>query len=178
MASVKKPIELGCEAKCKVTGFKGTVNVKHDMLGGNVMWSIQPPVVNKSGEAVSMPEAVAIDTHMLVRTGDGVSKELPPVDTTCTINTGEEVEDKITGFKGTATEMVTFQNGCIYFVIEGPLTQKMPEGLPKSKLFLHSRLKCTAVGVSKDTRLVRTPGVKDDPGGPMVRRSRETYARS
>jgi hypothetical protein len=180
MAEETKPIVLGCEVKDKVSGFTGQVTIKHEMLGGNVMWAIQPPVVIKKDTEIKMPDAVSLDAHMLKRTGDGISAELPPIDTTCTIKPGEKVEDIITGYRGTATEKVTFQNGCVYFQVEGPLTQKLPENLPKAKLFLHSRLTRTATGVSNNERLVPPGNEKPSrrsPGGPMIRNTHAVYAR-
>lgn len=169
---------MGCEVEDRVSGFHGTVIIKHEVLGGNVMWSVQPKAVPEPGKAITMPESISIDQHMLVRTGDGISESLPVVDADCTIKPGQKVKDKITGYEGTATEKVTFQNGCIYFSVEGPLTQKLPDGIPKSKLFIHSRLDKKADGVSKDTRLVpqETAAPKKPPGGPMVRNASQTYS--
>ena len=40
------------------------------------------------------------------------------MDTTVTVQTQDRVRDRVSGLEGTAVEKVTFQNGCVYFIVQ------------------------------------------------------------
>lgn len=168
MAS-KKPLEMGCKAKDAVTNFEGIITSKLTQLRGNVMWGLQPPL-KKAGD--SMPESIFVDEHLLIRTGDGVSKLILPTDAEVKVKLGEEVEDTITSFAGTITSRVDYSNGCVYFVVDPKGFDKDGNKL-KDEKFQHSRLKRTGAGVSQTLAAVPAftdPATKTKPpGGPMIR---------
>lgn len=159
-------VKLGVEVRDRVSQFKGVVTQKIEQISGNVMYSVQP--VSKKGE---YPDAYDIDGHLLEVIGVGVSKLLPEVDDSVTIKLGEAVQDVVTGFKGMAVSKVTFQNGCVHFVVAGKVSKDGKELLSFS--VNHKRLKKTGPGVTgryaKITKARdKSPGAKA-PGGPSTR---------
>lgn len=108
-------IELGQTVKDVSTGFEGMTIHKMEMLNGNVQYAIQPPM---APGATTYPDAMSLDYHLLEITGDGIKDRATPAPTDVGIKLGEKVRDKITGFVGTTTVMVTYINGCIRFWVE------------------------------------------------------------
>ena len=152
--------DLGMCVRDKVTGYQGIVTVKTEMTNGCVQMGIQPQSKNNA-----MPDAHFIDIHLLEVVDEGVSRDIPPVDDTVTINLGEHVRDIVSNFEGITTEKVTYQNGCVYFIVQ-PKSSKKHE-LPESIKFPHQRLKRIGMGIYKKPapqKPVRKP--KDISGGP------------
>lgn len=111
MSEVK--IRLGNKVKDRVTGLTGYVTSRSDQLNGNVQFGVQPP-----GEGDKIPDSQYVDHFMLEVLEEGFANDLPPVDDTVTVQLQDKVRDKISGMEGTATEKITFQNGCVYFIVQ------------------------------------------------------------
>lgn len=134
------PLQLGVVARDLVTGLTGTASAKVEMLNGNVQWNIIP-----KGDGAEAKSGNCIDWHMLEVIDKGVSAKVP-VPPSSDIMLGNEVEDLVTGFKGTATERTTFLNGCVYFHVT-PKAKKGEE-YPSGILLEHKRLKFVGKGVA------------------------------
>lgn len=74
--------------------------------------------------------------------------------------TGEEVKDLVTGFKGVVTAMCKYFNGCIQYRVKP--TKLTEDGEPKKSLwFDEEQLKCT----KKTTKI--KPELSSQTGGPQ-----------
>lgn len=134
------PLQLGVIARDLVSGLTGTASAKVEMLNGNVQWNVMP-----KGDGLELKGGNCVDFHMLEVIGKGVADKVP-VPPSSDIMLGNEVEDLVTGFKGTVTERTTFLNGCVYFHVV-PKAKK-GEDYPSGILLEHKRLKFVGKGVA------------------------------
>jgi hypothetical protein len=71
----KIELDMGVEARDRVTGLKGIITGKTIYINGCVQWLLKPPV-DKDGKLV---DGCWIDTIQLEVTGPGISIETPEV---------------------------------------------------------------------------------------------------
>lgn len=133
---VKKPIMMGNKVKDVTTGFAGHVTAISERPNAATMYGVQPPTKKGSTE---YPKAVYIDGIALDVIDKGNAARLPEVDSRVRIGLGDQVEDTVSGLVGITTEKITFQNGCVHFVVMGRLLGDKKE--PPSLFLQHDRLK-------------------------------------
>lgn len=155
---------LGTEVRDRVSGFAGIATSMSEKLSGTIQIGVQP----KTGEKGEMPEAYAIDYQILEVVGEGVSKNIPPVDNAVTVALGDEVIDTVSGYKGITVEKATFVNGCVHFGVQSKVVKdnKCPEPL----YFDHKRLKVVKAGAAQ--KAAQPAEGKAPPGGPNRRAPR------
>lgn len=162
-------IQLGNLVKDKLSGFTGTVSSHHLQLSGVEQYGVQPHVTTK--DPTKAPDAMSFDECTLEVTGKGIAASLPPTDDTVTIILGEEIEDTASGFRGIATEKVTFCNGCVYFRFVSK-TKSNLDGKPATLFLSHRQLKKIGNGlnVPAGNLIVKaTEAPARAPGGPSAR---------
>ena len=102
-------LRLGTIVKDKVVGIPGMLTTYNIDMEGNEQYVFQPSSIN--------PETgVPTDVHWVVAsriTGGVEIDKVLPVDVLST-----QVEDKATGFKGTAVCLYYYMNGCIHFDVK------------------------------------------------------------
>lgn len=100
-------VEVGDKVKCKVTQIEGIVTVRHDYLYGCSRVGIQP-----EGEAEGKAKAAhhtdiyqvdIVTKHAVTRNGLIPKSE---------IALGDDIEDRISGFKGVCTGMAEWLYAC------------------------------------------------------------------
>lgn len=141
-------IKMGFEMIEAVSKFRGKVIARNEQLAGNIQFGLQPEV---KGEA--MPDAHYFDWHCLGIVGPGISARLA-TPATSGLRLGEAVKDVLSGFSGLITERITFQNGCIFFVVQPkmPWWRRLwgdPGSYPESRMFERQRLRRTGPGLSE-----------------------------
>lgn len=159
-------IRLGLILRDRITGFQGTCTAKVDILGGNVMWTLQPRAklptkIDDIDSPVIVADAKSIDEHTLEIIGDSGLKPLAYDPEAMSISLGEEVKDSFTGNTGHVNERITFFNGCVYynFIVNNRTVTNEVE----SKMFLpYQRLEKTGKSLA---RIV--PKSEKAKGGPM-----------
>lgn len=147
-------IKLGQSVKDKVSGLKGIVSSKLESVTGNVQFGVQP-----KGDGADVKEAQFIDHFTLEVTGDGVSKDCPPVDATVRVGLQDTVRDRVSGMTGVCLERLTFLNGCVHFVVQpAAATSGSEKGLlPKSACLAHGRLEVIKAHAERATQDKITP---------------------
>lgn len=143
----KQELKLGMIVQDKASGLKGMLTARHELLFGSTQYAIQP-----KGKGHDYPESRLIDEQQIKIISKGESAGLPSEDDTVEILLGEEVEDRITGFKGTTEERVVFMNGCVFFNMTTKMHHSKENGAPECKThFINGRkLKRVGFGVSKE----------------------------
>jgi hypothetical protein len=149
----EQQVERGDEVVCRVTGFKGVTTGEETRLQGMVRYDVQPPV-DKDGK---IPEAYTIDVNNLEVVTKAKVKSAPKLQTD--LNLGDEVEDKLTGFRGVVTVQGVSLNGCVRMVVQPKLDKDGK--LPESKGFDVDRL--------KRIEKAKVPEGQRKTGGPMER---------
>lgn len=168
----KKEVKLGHTVRDMVTGFTGIATQLVELLSGTVQFAVQPKLGAKATPG-DYPNGMNLDIQTLEFVDDGVAKTvIPPAVTELVL--GNEVEDILTGFKGTLTSKNTFINGCVYFHVLPKMTkeQKEQNKAPDSEFFDHARLKKISDGVVKKAAVTLEKPVAQRTGGPATRMSR------
>ncbi len=105
-------LALGREIEDRVSKMRGIcVHVAY-RLNGSVAVSIQPPSDGSECKGANMFDAVRCAI-----VGEGIGHIVPPKEPKFPL--GVQLEDVITGIKGTATEYVYHVNGCITYQLRG-----------------------------------------------------------
>jgi len=154
-------LKLGSTVRCRATGLTGIADHKVEMLSGTVQYAVQP-----KGDGVTRPDGWAMDIQYLEVLDEGISAStIQPAQTA--LQLGEELEDTVSGYKGIATQKVTYMNGCVVFGVQGKV--KKDGTLPDLIWFDHKRLKLISAGVSQPEELSKP--VEKRTGGPSTRTS-------
>ena len=125
----------GVKAKDLITGLEGIITARADLLQGSRQWAIQPA---PTGDDKEPPKAHFIDEVSLQVTDAGISDIIPAETDKAIFKLGEEVTDKMTGFKGYIVEKVTYLNGCVHYAVSSKDLTK--EGKTVSETFDCTRL--------------------------------------
>lgn len=131
MAKKSKPsidLAMGLEVRDLMSGVKGYISQKVELLSGSVQYAIQP--VDKKGEALM--DSFLVDWQLIEVLGPGLSERITSEIMKTDIKLGNEVKDIITGDLGIAAEKVIFTNGCISFFI----VWNKPEGKKKENAII------------------------------------------
>lgn len=104
---------LGKRVKDSITGFTGIVTQILHKANGNVQYGIQPV-----GDGNTYPDAMFIDYHTIEIVDDGVADKVTPITNPTTIKIGDEIQDKITKYRGIVTEIAIHLNGCQFLLTE------------------------------------------------------------
>lgn len=157
-AATPPVLKLGVKAKDAVSGLTGIVTAKVIQMSGNIQYQISP-----EGDGKTMDGGYAFDQHQIDVIDAGLSDRAgtPPAGFT-PIKLGSEVECKITGFKGIATEETHFLNGCVYYFV-APKAKKKTE-YPSGILINSDRLKIKGKPVVE-----AKPATEKTTGGPATR---------
>lgn len=160
-----KEIELGQVVRCKVSGFTGTATAYKETIFGSDQIVIQ--AFNESGNVCEDSYAVDVAQieHVLHVGEIQVMIGATPATRTSDIKLGDEVRDKVTGYKGVVTAIYTWLNGCIHFMVE---TRKIKDGVPDSLRDSEQRWELTDKDVLKLTPAEEEKKAKG-PGGPSHR---------
>lgn len=121
-------IELGQVVRCKVSGFTGTATAYKETIFGSDQIVIQ--AFNDSGNVCE--DSYAVDVAQIEHVLDAKSEiqimiGATPAARTSDIKLGDEVRDKVTGYKGVVTAIYTWLNGCVHLSVE---TRKIKDGVP------------------------------------------------
>lgn len=154
-------VELGDEVEDIVTGFRGIVTTKSILVTAEDRLTVRPPL--KDGE---IKDSHAFDRSCL----KVVTKNKVPYDAsknpTDNIQIGDEVEDKLTGFKGIAVARHIFISNCVHISIQPPFDKKKSE-LPENKSFESAGIKILkAQKVKLQDEKPNIPEPSKPPGGP------------
>ncbi|HEY4355973.1 MAG TPA: hypothetical protein VGN16_09515 [Acidobacteriaceae bacterium] len=153
-----KSIILGCKAKDRVSGFSGIVTSHHEEFTGMIQWGITPPVDKKKpGEA---PDGLTFDHEQVAYVGVGLNvkpKKFPQMG----FKLGDEVEDRVSGYRGIATFRSDFMNGCTNVSVQAKI--KPGDEFKKGKGFPLQSLKRVGAGINDPKEAPITPAPK---GGP------------
>jgi hypothetical protein len=163
-----RPIKLGNIVRDRITGIEGFATAKHEMLNGNVQYSVQPKADPK--EPAKAPDGTASDEHMLEFVSDGVAEEaIPPSEVH--FHLGDLVKDTVSGVQGISTQKTTFLNGCVYSDIQPKVSKDKPTEIPKPHFLSYDRLEIVTAGAFKPAKAAvvaaaNMPAGAPRPGGP------------
>ncbi len=107
-------IELGDEVKDIVTGFRGIITAKYIYLNGCIRFSIQPEV-DKDGK---LPTYETFDEPLLKILEKNKIKYSYIKNHISKIKLGDEIKDKVTGFKGIAVIKLIYLTSSDRFAIQ------------------------------------------------------------
>lgn len=122
-------LKLGCKAKTLIDGLEGIVMHRIEFFNGGVHLAVHTPGA-KPGE---LGTETQIDIQSLDYIDEGISARVtqPKPGANCGIELGNEVEDLMTGFSGTANRRDTSINGCVHYEVVPREKKQKPE---KTKL--------------------------------------------
>lgn len=135
-------IERGDLVKCKITGYKGICVARTDWLWSGTRWLVKSQYPGKESE----PASRGFDEHDLEIVAKRSVAPAPEADPRFKL--GDELQDSVTGFKGVATGVTTWLNGCVRWTIT---SRQMHEGKP------------VADENFEDGRVVRVAETKEQP---------------
>lgn len=152
-----KEIHLGDSVIDTLTGFIGIAYSRHTAMNGNVQWAVQP-----KGDGKMIPEVMSIDHHTLEvkKKGDRTLKFA-----VTGITVGDEVEDTVSGCRGTAVSRHDYYNGCTSYTVQPKVDPKRPHEMPDTWAIDWNKLKVTKPVKSATVKKTST-------GGPIVRSAR------
>lgn len=103
---------LGHIAIDTITGLKGVITAKAEMLYSATRWQLMPTTLKEGKPA----EGIWLDEQRL-KVGKVHTKftEQPPV-----VELGIKTKDTVTGFEGIATARFTYLNGCVRIELQPP----------------------------------------------------------
>lgn len=153
-------IVFGNVARDRVSGFTGIMTCKSHMLNGTVQLGLQPKVDPSKPE---LPDAKYFDEFQCEFVEEGLAGNNPPMDNTRTIELGDIVEDLVTGAKGTVTEIIEFQNGCVYLHSISKIQPEMKD--PVRRYASHKQFKLIKAAKPASAETQAQPPAKP-PGGP------------
>lgn len=176
MSTTRIQPALGNTVRDVTTGFTGTATQLVEMMSGTVQLAVQPKM--DAGKAFmeandGAPPALSIDIHQLDVVDAGIAdRVITPVASLITL--GNEVEDIVTGFIGTAISRNTFLNGCVYYNVMPRQTKKQREEgtMPESTFLPVQRLKLLAPALAAQVAQTMTTPAAKRPGGPTTRAQR------
>lgn len=108
----------GVEARCKVTGFKGTIVVRAEAINGAITYGLQPRQKKEDSDYVADAKCIDEDDIQLLDKdyNDGKSKIVE-----FKFECGQPVKNFINEFEGVITRRKQWKNGCIQYVVEGKM---------------------------------------------------------
>lgn len=169
-------IKLGSEVVDSTTGFKGIAVHRIEQLNGNIQYAVQAKC--PEGSTDRYPDAIQLDYHLLDVVGPGVSDRTTPVTETTVFELGTELEDKVTGMRGIATERGTYMNGCIGYMLIGKVDNKKPDTSNALTAWVQvGRLKKVSNGIKEEVKVAPDAPSGKKPGGPAKRLTRAAVQR-
>lgn len=115
MAKVTFLYPVRVKVTCAITGFTGIITGRIQHLNGSIQYSIQPPV--KKGSSF-IPDGYTID-EANIKDVEIQNKETVQFK----FQGGDRVKSRVNGFEGIITKVVQHMNGCLAYVIEGPMRE-------------------------------------------------------
>jgi hypothetical protein len=109
-----KDTMLGHIAIDTITGLKGVITAKAELLYSPARWQLTPRYFIKDGKPA---EGLWLDEHRL-KVGKVHTKFTDPV---LTVELGKKAKDTVTGFEGIATARFTYLNGCVRIELQPPV---------------------------------------------------------
>ncbi len=170
MTKTAREVKLGNVVRDVVTGVQGTAVQYLTLLNGSIQFGVQPKVTPKEPDKI--PEAWNIDDNQLAFVDEGLEgKVVPPPEVA--INLGDKVRDKITNLVGVTILKAVFINGCVYFSVQGELTDKKAEKPPEPLFLSHDRLEVIKPAfIAPPATQTSQPQAQRPPGGPTTRANR------
>ncbi len=126
-----KIIRLGVTVKDAATGYSGIVTAICTQLNGNIQAGVTPS--SKDG---AEPQGFYIDLNILDYIDSGVSDRVPPM-REALFNLGDKLQDKVSKFKGIATEQIYYLSGCCFYTV---ITKSLKNNLAESLTIPQERL--------------------------------------
>lgn len=113
----------GVTAECKVTGFKGTIICRKELINGAVQYGIQPRC---SEDSNYISDAKSIDEGYIIAKKKSEKVEFK-------FDCGQKVRNFINGFVGTIIERRQWANGCIQYIVEGEMIKTDLQGFVRQE---------------------------------------------
>lgn len=139
-ASKKAPdltLRLGVLVRDDLTGIEGIVSNCTHHISGVVQWTVQPYSDNKK----DMKDGYNIDGDMLTVLSEGLAARVKSAPEAIHVALGDYVQDTKTEFKGTATSMSVYMNGCLFIGVTPQMTgREMFNSQPKESLIHYKQL--------------------------------------
>lgn len=114
MSKVTFKYQRGIPVECKLTGFKGTINSRVQIINGSIQYGVQPRM--RKTDSNFIPDAYTLDEANLI-----AEKKAKEESVEFAFETGDKVKSRISGFEGFITHRMQYQNGCLSYIIEGPM---------------------------------------------------------
>lgn len=153
---MKNEIKLGAKIRDAASGFTGFAVTYSEQLSGSRRYGIQPYVEDGS----EYKDAYEIDDALVEVVDEGITHRATDPNPDIPIKCGHEVEDPVTGLKGTVTMMSLWINGCVICLVQ-------PKGkgdkVPEAVWVDWKRLKIKSKGVAEDSK---SPIKREKTGGP------------
>lgn len=159
-------IKLGNKVKDVVSGFTGIVTARMTSLNGMVQYVVRPPQTKDKPDI--LPDAQFFDYQQLKIMTGGLKDIISNIVQT-DIELGTQVEDIVTGFKGTAIAKMEFTNGCLQICIKPKMSKKdKDEGkMPEGEWVDSNQIKIVSKGTNTIKKTIDAKKDKDDPGGDL-----------
>lgn len=108
----------GIDAECMVTGYKGKITSRLQLLSGSIQYGLQPKL--KTG-AETLATGYSIDEQNIRPIADKANKKqkFKSEIVDFFFRPGDKVKSRITGFKGIVCSACEFLNKCQSYSIEG-----------------------------------------------------------
>jgi hypothetical protein len=103
---------LGFKATDTITGLKGVITAKAEMLYSPTRWQLMPTTLKEGKPA----EGIWIDAQRL-KVGKVHTKFAEPA---LTVELGTKAKDTVTGFEGIAIARFIYLNGCVRIELQPP----------------------------------------------------------
>lgn len=134
-------VRRGVYAREIVTGLEGYITDELYLMNGQHQFCITP-----KGDGKTVLEGRYFDPHSIEVLPEPKAFTFEEAELT-EIALGEKVRDKITGFVGTATQKVIYQNGCVSFGVTPTVDSKGK--VPDTVYISHERLERLSVSEKK-----------------------------
>lgn len=162
---MKNEIKLGSKVRDVASGFTGYAIAYSVQLSGTRRYGIQPYVEG----GAECKDAFDVDDALLEVIDEGISDRATAPNPDIPIKCGHEVEDPVTGLKGTVTMMTLWINGCVICLVQ---PKGKGEKVPEAVWVDWKRLKVKSKGVAEDSK---KPLKREKTGGPSANmRARRT----
>lgn len=143
--------KLGERARDVISGFEGKITAITEEITGNYRLSLQPPVKADG----TFAEAYDFDLNAIEVLDSGDSDRACPMGLETDIVLGDVVRDSASGLEGMTLARVWFINGCLYYRVSPPASDK---GEIKYHLIDHQRLTVVKAAAQPDRQQKATGG--------------------
>lgn len=165
MSQVTFKYPQGVKVKCRITGFKGTIVARLQLVNGCVQYSVQPGLFKDDSNYIPDPYNIdeqSLESHDV----DGVPISWAPDVVDFMFETGDRVHNRINGFEGIVRTRLQDLNGCERYTIEATLDK---DGKQRQMCCFAQELEKFSDGLNAPTE---RPIEQKRTGGPTTRAER------